>query len=131
MNVIVNIEVAVAKCIGMPTMRVRIGTINTPPPIPNSPEAIPPRKLKIAPSSIFRQESNNIPSGFVAGLTTPEAAGRFSLREFGSRDIGKATNTIIKNPKKAPNNLAAITVVKYTPNIPPGAVTTASNAPVL
>ena len=131
MKVIVNMEVAVAKCIGMPTIRVRIGTISTPPPIPNSPEAIPPRKLKIAPSSIFREELNNIPSDFAAGLSAPEVDERFSLREFGSIDIGRATKIIIKNPKKAPNSFADITVVKYTPRIPPGAVTTASSAPVL
>lgn len=131
MKVIVNMEVAVAKCIGMPTTRVKIGTISTPPPIPNSPEAIPPRKLKIAQSSIFRKELNEALSDFVAGLPAPEVDECFSLMEFGSIDIGRATKIITKNPKKVPNSFAGITVVKYTPRIPPGAVATASNAPVL
>jgi hypothetical protein len=99
--------------------------------MPSSPEAIPPRKPKIAPSSTFCKEPNNTPLDLTLGSPPPELDERFSLREFGFMDIGKATKIIIKNPKKRPNTFADITVVKYTPRIPPGAVTIASSAPVL
>jgi len=127
----VNMEVAVAKCIGIPTIRVNIGTIRTPPPMPSNPEAMPLRKLKSAPSSIFRQEPNNSASGLTVCPPALDVEERFSLKEIGSIDIGRATKIIMKNPKRRPSIFEGITVVKYTPRIPPGAVTMARSKPVL
>jgi len=127
---IVNMEVAVAKCIDMPTTRVKIGTISTPPPMPSSPEAIPPKKLKIAPSNAFCKELNGTLPEFTSAFPPPELDERFNLIEFASMDMGIATKIIIKNPKIRPNVLADITVDRYTPRSPPGVVATANRAPV-
>ncbi len=99
--------------------------------MPKSPEAIPLRKLKSALSSIFREESNNSSSGFTVCLLVPDVEERFSLKELGSIDIGRATKIITKNPKRTPSIFEGITVVKYAPRIPPGAVTMARSTPVL
>ena len=127
----VNIEVAVAKCMGRSKTRVKIGTISTPPPMPSSPEAIPPKKLKIAPSSTFCKGPNDTLLEFTLALPPSGLEERFGLIEFGSMSMGTATKRIMKKPKIRPNVLADMTVVKYTPRIPPGVVVTASTAPVL
>ena len=126
----VNMEVAVAKCIGMPTTSVKIGTISTPPPIPNSPEAIPPKKLKMAPRSTFCKEVNGTLPRVTLDFPAPELEECLSRIEFRSMEIGTATKTIMKNPKMRPNVLADMTVDRYTPRIPPGIVANANTAPV-
>ena len=44
-NIMMNIEVATAKCIGKSIRKCIIGTMTTPPPMPSKPEKKPPKKL--------------------------------------------------------------------------------------
>jgi hypothetical protein len=80
--------------------------------MPSSPEAIPPKKLKIAPSSTFCEEPNGTLLEFTSAFPSPELDERFSLTEPRSMEIGIATKIIMKNPNIRPNVLADMTVVR-------------------
>jgi hypothetical protein len=57
-----NIDVATAKCIGKSIKKCMMGTITTPPPMPNKPEKKPPKKLSGKPFFKSEEYSKTVPA---------------------------------------------------------------------
>lgn len=130
-KIMVNIDVAVAKCIGMFMARFIMGTMSTPPPMPSKPEDSPPKKLKLAPSMIVLWSLKSSLSDFAMVFGFCPLSVEVLRLKMPVLIMMRAAMKMRKNPKIRPRYLAGMIVVRNAPRRAPGTVVAARTSPVL
>jgi len=108
----------------MPSAMLMIGTINVPPPMPRSPDAIPPKNPSPTPRAIVFPE-------WMISASVIIAACLFWFLFLYTLMIVRVATSMRKTPKTKPSKRSSMMVASHAPMYAPGAVVITRISPVL